>query len=54
MADLTIFIKDRKGTRIMEATLNKTSTITELKSKISQKSMQIILLNLLKVKIPEI
>ena len=35
MADLTIFIKDRKGIRIMEVTLNKASTLADLKSKIT-------------------
>ena len=35
MTDITIFIKDRKGTRIMEVTLDKNSTVAELKSKIA-------------------
>eukprot|EP00828_Plagiopyla_frontata_P048523 TRINITY_DN9327_c0_g1_i1.p1 TRINITY_DN9327_c0_g1~~TRINITY_DN9327_c0_g1_i1.p1 ORF type:complete len:329 (-),score=37.63 TRINITY_DN9327_c0_g1_i1:63-1049(-) len=38
MADKIIFIKDRKGKRIMEVTLENDMTVTQLKQKIAQKT----------------
>ena len=35
MADKIIFIKDRKGKRIMEVTLENDMTVTQLKQKIA-------------------
>ena len=38
MADKIIFIKDRKGNKIMEVTLEDDMTVAELKKKIALKS----------------